>query len=230
MLTVAEEFLLLALDDDTGKKLVDSTRTSAALAGAALVQLTVEGALRLTERDDPDHKPGRLVSTGKRATDPRLADLAEVAHGRKPKDAVGKVVGYGKWRSRAKNLQDALLHDLADGGYLTEDKSKALGLFPVTSWKSANRRAKSEIVQRVAAAIADTEQPDDRTSALISILEVVKLLPKLLPEVDKKTLKQRGKQISEGEWGGPAVRKAIQHIQSVNTAIIVSTTTAGASS
>jgi hypothetical protein len=56
MLTLAEEFLLLALNDDTGKKSVDSTRMNAALAGAAIVELTLDGALRLTEACEP--KPG----------------------------------------------------------------------------------------------------------------------------------------------------------------------------
>jgi hypothetical protein len=226
MLTLAEEFLLLALNDDTGRKSVDSTRMGAALAGAAIVELTLDGALRLTEEGDPEHKPGRLVATGRQPADPRLADLVTVADGRKPKDAVGKVTGFGSWRSRAKNLQDALLEDLAEAGYLTEAKGKILGLFPTRLWNPADPAVEAAIVKRVRAVVVDEARPDDRTAALISIVHAVDLLPKLFPDMDKRAVKNRGKAISESDWGGPAVRKAVQEIQAVTIAIIVSTSVA----
>ncbi|WP_327114382.1 GPP34 family phosphoprotein [Nocardia sp. NBC_01730] len=229
MLTVAEEFLLLALDDDTGKKMVGGPRMGAALAGAAIVELTVEGALRLTEEGDPEHKPGRLVTTSRRPADPRLAELVGVADARKPKDAVGKVAGFGQWRSHARNLEDALLNDLVETGYLVEEKGKVLGLFPTTAWKSANPAAEAEILQRVRGVIIEGRDTDERTGALISILHAVDLLPKLLPDIDKRTVKQRGKEVSQGEWAGSAVHKAVQQVQAVTVAIIVSTTSATAS-
>ncbi|MFE7798033.1 GPP34 family phosphoprotein [Nocardia sp. NPDC057440] len=220
MLTLAEEFLLLALDDDTGKKSVDSTRVGAALAGAAIVELTLSGALRLTEAGDPEHKPGRLVATGRQPADLRLADLVTVADGRKPKDAVGKVAGFGSWRSRAEKLQDALLNDLAGAGYLTEAKGKILGLFPTTLWKPADPAVEAAIMTRVRAVVVDGTTPDDRTAALISLVHAVDLLPKLFPDIDKRTVTLRGKAISESDWGGPAVRRAVQEIQAVTIAII----------
>ncbi|MEU4344367.1 GPP34 family phosphoprotein [Nocardia sp. NPDC023852] len=226
MLTLAEEFLLLALDDDTGRKSVDSTRMDAAVAGAAIVELTLEGALRLTEQGDPDHKPGRLVATDRQPPDQRLAKLVALADSRKPKDAIGKVAGFGGWHSRARNLQEALLKDLAAAGYLIEAKSKVLGVFPTTVWRQATPAFEAEILQRVRGAIVDDREIDDRTAALISILHAIDLLPKLLPDIDKRTVKRRGKQISDSEWGGPAVRKAVQQVQAVTIAIIVSTTSA----
>lgn len=225
-MTVAEEFLLLAYRNDTGKPRIGGTELNAALAGAAIVELTLAGALRLTEADEPGRKKGRLVATGTQPDDPRLAELVTVAHGRKPKDAVGKVAGFGAWRSPSQNLREALLHDLADAGQCTAATTKILGLFPTTTWKPNPTGDKSAIERRVRAAVVDATTPDDRTAALLSILHAVDLLPKLFPDADKRALKRRGKEISESEWGGPAVRKAVQEVQAVTVAVIVATTTA----
>ncbi|MBF6175980.1 GOLPH3/VPS74 family protein [Nocardia blacklockiae] len=225
-MTVAEDLLLLAYRNDTGRPRVGGTQLNAALAGAAIVELTLAGALRLTETDEPGHKKGRLVATGTRPDDPRLADLVAVADGRKPKDAVAKVAGFGAWRNPSRNLREALLHDLADAGQFTSTTSKILGLFPTTAWKPNPTGDKPRIEQRVRAATVDGTSPDDRTAALISILHAVDLLPKLFPDADKRALKRRAKEISESEWGGPAVRKAVQEVQAVTVAVIVATTTA----
>jgi hypothetical protein len=229
-MTLAEEFLLLALKDETGKPLIDGMRLGVALVGAAIVELTLDGALRLTEDGDPDHRAGRLVATGQAPTDPRLADLVTAVHDRKPKDAIGKITSSGVWSNRAKNLKSALLADLAKAGVLTEEKQKVLGLFPTTVWKAADPAPEAEVMQRVRAAVVEGTDPDDRTTALISIVHAVDLLPKLFPDADKRSVRSRGKEISDRDWGSQAIRKAVQEIQAVTTAIIVSSvvvTTAG---
>ncbi|MCM6778815.1 GPP34 family phosphoprotein [Nocardia sp. CDC159] len=224
MLTVAEEFLLLALDD-SGKQRVADAVLGAALAGAALVELTLDGALRVTERGDPAHKPGRLAATERPPSDARLADLVGVAQGRKPKDAIGKVAGFGGWHRRAKDLREALLGDLVDRGYLRVARGRALGLFPTTVWQPVDPAPAVEIVARVRAAV-EGRSPDDRTAALISILYAVGLLPKVVSDIDKRTVRRRGKEISAGEWGGPAVRKAVQEVQGAAVATIVAVSVA----
>ncbi|WP_039825030.1 GOLPH3/VPS74 family protein [Nocardia testacea] len=225
-MTVAESLLLLVYDSTTGKARVGGTQLIAALAGAAIVELTLDGALRLTEADEPGVKKGRLRPTGKKPGDPRFAELVAVADGRKPKDAIGKVGGLGSWRSRARDLREALLGDLADAGEVTETERKVLGLFPTTAWRPRTDGEKARVEQRVRAAVIDEIEPDDRTAALISILHAVDLLPKLLPDADKRAVKQRGKTISESEWGGPAVRKAVQEVQAVTIGVIAATSAA----
>ncbi|WP_030520927.1 GOLPH3/VPS74 family protein [Nocardia rhamnosiphila] len=229
-MTIAEEVLLLAYDNETGRARTGAAQLTTALAGAAIVELTLDGALRLTEADEPGAKKGRLVATGTESGDPRLAELVAVSDGRKPKDAVRKVGGYGSWRSRSQDLRGALLRDLADAGEIAEVHGTVWKLFPTTAWKPAPGGAKAAVEARVRAAVLDDTTPDDRTAALISILHAVDLLPKLLPEADKRAVRSRGKAISEGEWGGSAVRKAIQEIQAVTIAVLAATTTAAAGS
>ncbi|WP_280267137.1 GOLPH3/VPS74 family protein [Nocardia wallacei] len=221
-MTVAEDFLLLAYND-TGRSRVDGTKLKAALAGAAILELTLDGALRLAEAGEPNQKKGRLVATGVTPADPRLAELVAVADGRKPKDAVGKVAGFSAWRSRSRDLREALLRDLVDAGQVGESPTKVLGLFPLTLWKPNPAGAQGRIRERVRSAVVEGAEPDDRTAALVSILHAVDLLPKLFPDTDKRAVKRRGKTISEGNWGGAAVRKAVQEVQAVTVAVITTT-------
>ncbi|MBB5917487.1 hypothetical protein BJY24_006399 [Nocardia transvalensis] len=223
-MTLAEEFLVLAYREDTGRPRLGGNQLDAALAGSAIVELTLEGALRMTEPGEPGQKKDRLVSTGIRPADSRLAALVAVADGRKPKDAVGKIAGFAAWRNHSRTLRDALLHDLAEAGRVTMTTSKTLGLFTSTNW-TPDPAERARVAQRVRAAVVDGTDPDDRTAALVSILHAVDLLPKLFPDADKRAVKNRGKAINESEWGGPAVRKAVQEVQAVTVAVIVATTT-----
>ncbi|WP_033424770.1 GOLPH3/VPS74 family protein [Actinomadura flavalba] len=229
-LTLAEEFLLLVLKDETGKPMVDGQKTAAGLAGAAVVELTMDGALRLSGEGEPGVKKGRLIVTGGTPRDRRLASLLEVVDGRKPKDAVSKVSGVSAWRNRSKDLKEALLQDLAEQGLLVEEKGKALGLFPTTAWKQGDPGVEQEIVQRVRAAVVDGAEPDPRTAALIALLFAVDVLKKLYPDADRKALKRRAKEISEAEWGGEAVRKAVQEVQAATMTAVVAVTTTTSSS
>lgn len=54
--TITEGFLLPAYDNDTGRPRMGSAGLPTALAGAPIVELTLGGALRLTEADKPGIK------------------------------------------------------------------------------------------------------------------------------------------------------------------------------
>jgi hypothetical protein len=228
--SLTAELLLLALDDATGKPLVDATRLRAAVAGAAVVDLTLTGALRLTRPGDTQARPGRLVRTTQHVSDPRLDEVARVVDGRKPKDAVGKVGGATAWKDRAGNIKDAVLADLVAEGVLRHEPGKALGLFPTNAWPLARPEVEQEVRGRVRDAVVGGMQPDDRTAALVALLHAVDLLPRLFPDQSRREVRARGKALSEGDWGGEAVRKAVQDVQSAVTAAVVASTASIAAS
>ncbi len=226
-LTLPEEVLLLLLHDERGKSMVDGNALNAALAGAALVELTLDGALRLTVGDEPQAKKGRLIATGRLPSDHRLATVIAAMDGRKPKDAVARAVSSG-WRSTAAStLRESLLNDLAEAGLLNEEKGKVLGFIPITRWPQGRRHdAEDQLFARVRAVVVQEETPDVRTAALVSLLSAVDGLPKIFPGENKKALQHRGKQIAAGDWAGAAVREAVQQIQAAVIAASVAATTA----
>lgn len=121
----AAELLLLVLDEKSGKTLVDSSALSAGLAGAAVIDLVLAGALELVEHDGGPVKRGRLARTGRnQPTDPVLVQIAERARGRKPKSAVCELYAWS-WEDRPGELKQQLLEQMAAEGLLTYAPSRS---------------------------------------------------------------------------------------------------------
>lgn len=224
--SLTAEFLLLALDDAGGKALIDGIKMKAGVAGAVLIDLALDGAVRLATSADTDVKAGRLVRTAQAVADPRLAEIADLAHGRKPKDFVSRVGGASAWKNRAGAVKDLVLTDLTAEGVLRHESAKLLGLFPTDIWLLEQPAVEQEVVERVRAVVVGGHDAEPRTAALVALCQAVDLLPKLFPDQPKRQLRARGKQIAEGDWGAAAVTAAIQEVQATVAAAVAATTAA----
>jgi hypothetical protein len=221
---IAEDLLLLMYDDETGKPITGSPGLDYALAGAVLIELTVQHKLDITGPDSGE-KPGRLkVLDGTPTEDPILDErLAFVVSkpGKKPKDQIGKL---------SKHLRDQLLARLAERGVLQAEEGKVLGLFPVTRWPAKDARHEAEVRARLESVLKVGTAPDERTGALIALISALNVVPKVVTDaVDKRALKQRAKEIADSDWAADAVKKAVAEMQAAVTAAIVVSATAGAS-
>ncbi|NIK57305.1 GOLPH3/VPS74 family protein [Kribbella shirazensis] len=220
---IAEDLLLLLYDDATGKPITGSPGLDYALAGAVLIELTMQRKLDITT----EGKTGRLkvvdgAPTGDAILDERLAYVVDKP-GKKPKDQLGKL---------SKHLRDQLLARLAERGILQADQGKVLGLFPVTRWPARDARHEQEVRTRLSSVLTQGLAPDERTGALIALLSALNAAPKVVTDaVDKRALKRRAKEIADSDWAADAVKKAVAEMQAaVTTAIVVSTTAAASSS
>ena len=219
-LSLAEEYLLLALDDASGRPLLSSQHLQFALAGASVAELTLRGALDVSDGADGGRK-GRFRATG-RATpsDPLHREVLELLQERRPKDAIRRI-GQGGF---AKRLRDALQHGLAARGVLREEQVKVLGLFPSTAWPAHDPAPEAAVRGRVLTALTTDGTPDGPTSALVSLLLATDLLRKVFPAQDRRALKRRAKEIAESEWAGAAVKRAIDDVNAAMIAVMVTTT------
>ncbi len=217
------ELLLLLLDDE-GKPRVDSTKRKAAVAGAAVLQLVLDGALVLAPGEP---KRARLVANpGVPAQSAALAQARDRAVNRKPKDAVARIGGASDFKGRANDIQESVLQELTAAGVVEPVEHTHVGVFRSTRWVVRRPQVASDITTRIAAAL-DGAQPDTPTAALIGIVNAIDLLPKIFPQRDKKTMRRRAKQIGELGWGGEAVAQAIKEVQAAVTAsVVVAATTA----
>lgn len=220
---IAEDLLLLLYDDATVKPIAGSPGLDYALAGAVLIELTMQRKLDVTT----EGRTGRLQvldggPTGDAILDERLAYVAGKP-GKKPKDQLGKL---------SKHLRDQLLARLAERGILQADQGKVLGLFPVTRWPARDARHEQEVRMRLTSVLTQGLAPDERTGALIALLSALNAVPKVVTDaVDKRALKQRAKEIADSDWAADAVKKAVAEMQAaVTTAIVVSTAAASAGS
>ncbi|MFD3403882.1 GPP34 family phosphoprotein [Kribbella sp. NPDC058693] len=221
---IAEDLLLLMYDDETGKPITGSPGLDYALAGAVLIELTLQHKLDITGQNSGE-KPGRLkvldgAPTGDPILDERLSYVVDKP-GKKPKDQIGKL---------SKHLRDQLLVRLAERGVLEAEEGKVLGLFPVTRWPAKDARHESEIRAKLHSVLAQGLAPDERTGALIALMSALNVVPKVVTDaVDKRALKQRAKEIADSDWAAEAVKKAVAEMQAAVTAAIVVSATAGAS-
>jgi len=222
---IAEDLLLLLYDDESGKPIAGSPGLDYALAGAVLVELALIGKVDITSPGGAT-RPGRLQilddrPTGDPVLDDRLAFVAGKA-GKKPKDVIGNL---------SKRLRDQLLTRLAERGVLTADHGRVLGLFPVTRWPATDARHETEVRARLDSALRIGTTPDERTGALIALLSALNVVPKVVRDaVDKRALRRRAKEIADSDWAADAVKKAVTEMQAAVTAVIVLSSSPGASS
>jgi hypothetical protein len=223
MTSLPEEFLLIAYADD-GTPLTDGTHLDNGLGGAVLLELALAGRVDIADKKVivADRAP-----TGDPLLDAALTRIADELKPRKP----------GHWISKlAKDARPLVLDKLVADGVLTMQKDRVLGLFPRTKFPSAygvEPPVETDARQRMRAAVERSGEVDARTAALCALVAATDLDRKVFADLDRKRVKARLKEISEGAWAAQAVRKTIEEIQAaVMVAIVASSTaaTAGAGS
>lgn len=212
---IAEDLLLLTYHDETGKPAVDGTRLEYGLAGALLLELSLQGKVTVAGPGE-DVKRDRLVvrdsgATGDDVLDHALTLLAD-DEGAKPKNVLGQL---------RKGTRDRLLRRLAERGLLREESGKVLGIFPTTRWPAADASHEAAVRQRLHDVLVTGLEPDPRTAALVSLLLAVDAVTKVVPSDDRRAVKRRAKEIADGAWAADAVKKAVQEVQAAVTASIV---------
>jgi Golgi phosphoprotein 3 (GPP34) len=218
---LAEELLLLALDDETGKNRLSSIDLG--LAGAVLIELALLERVRVAERGE-SVKAGRLVVLpGPAPASPVLARGLEVVsdrEGRRPQDVLTKL---------GKGLRERLADGLVDSGVLRRQPHRVLGLFPTQRLPAQDTAHEATVRERIWAALSGAE-PDERTAALIALLSAMNAVTTVFDAPNKRVVRKRAKEIAEGQWAATAVRKAIEAINAATVAAISAATTAAATS
>ena len=222
MTLIAEDLLLLLLDHESGKPVLDDTRLSRVLAGALLMELALD------ERISPATegiatKGGRLVVRNSQPSGDQLLDRAvstlNASKPMKPVRAVEKL---------QKGLRQDVLSRLASQGLVREERGRALGIFPTTHWPATDPAHEARLRAELSQVLVHGMEPTQRTAALASLLSAVDAVSKVVPSDDRRAVKLRAKQIAEGEWAGVAVRKAIEAVNAaVATAAVVATSSGG---
>jgi hypothetical protein len=217
---IAEELLLILVDDSTGKSLVDSTKLDNVLAGAILVELaTIE---RVGFASEGRSQRGRMVTLSRSPTGDPVLDRAldTVAQSRpaKPEQLIAKL---------RKGLRATLLERLTLAGGLRRSRRRALGILPLTTWPVADFTHKRELRARLQGVLVGDVTPDDRTAALVSLLSAVNAAPKVV-DGQKKAVRARAKAIAGSDWAGAAVKKAVDAVNG-SVAILIAVGAAGAS-
>lgn len=222
---IAEDVLLLILDDSSGAFTPSSEKRKPLLAGALLAELALIGAVEIETAGGLWKRSTVLVEDPARASDPILVGaLHQIAEKkRSPKDLVNRL---------GKDLPEQLCTRLTDRGLLRRVESRVLGLFPRTRWPAADPGHEAALRADLRRVLLDRGEPDERIATVIAVLAAADVLHQVVDRgpLSKKDLKARAEQIAAGGWATEAVRKAIQAAQAAVMAGITAATAAGAAS
>ena len=209
---IAEEFLLLCLDNSSGKKALGSESLNPALGGALLVELALLERISITPHEAGWTKRGRVMITSSKPTDDpeldRVLDHVAADEGVKVYDMSGKRI--------TKGLVDRLIARLIKCGTLREQRSAVLG---IRSWPTDNPVPEEEVRRRLQQALVGGVAPTESTVALIALLDATGRLTKVIHTEDKLALRRRAKELSEGDWAAAAVKNAIAKMTAVYVAV-----------
>jgi hypothetical protein len=207
-----EDLMLLFLDEETGRVLMDSTSIHNALAGAVLLELVNSGRVDF----EADGKRLAVVDPTPLPNEFLQESLTRLAKPMKPRQAVERLRTH---------VRDNVMAQLEGRGVLSVEKTKMLGIFPTKSYVIQDVQAVSEIRDAVGNVALGNREPDARTGALISLLYAVKAVHKVF-DGDKREMNARAAEIAAGNWAGDAVKKAMEAVQG---ALMVASTVAATS-
>ena len=225
---IAEEFLLLALDDASGRKTIGAESLEPALGAAMIVELALGERIGVTAADAGWRERGRVRIVNPAPTDDAELDtlLGELQRrdGAKVKDLISPM----STKRITKGLPDRLLARLCSTGVLIMEEDKVLGLFPTRRFRPGNREPEELVRRNLQAALVGGETPTERTTALIALLQATNRVTKVVHTEDKAALKARAKQLSSGDWAAKAVKDAIDETYAVMASVATAAAAGGA--
>ena len=213
-LTLYEEILLLALDDDKGTTGLDS-RHDMAMGGAALAELVLLGAVTI----DADRKKLVTAAPGVRVADPLLAECLELVRGARRRRRAGQWV---QKFAGLKGLKNRVARGLVEKGVLREGRDKVLGLFPRTIFPERDGGPEHDLIARLEHAVfAASPRVDERTLVVAVLADATGLLPRVFDKKKLKGRKQRLKKLADGQPAGAATREAVEAAQAAAAVLVI---------
>ncbi|SCG65737.1 GOLPH3/VPS74 family protein [Micromonospora coxensis] len=163
---LAEELLLLAYDDETGRATMPRISLDLGMAAAVLVELALAGRIAYAD--------GSLV-----ATDP--TPLGEpILDGVLARIAADTPHSPSSWVQRLRHgLRDRILADLVSRGVVRDVEETELDFIVVHRYPAADPSVEEDTRLRLGAALADGHLPDERTAALATLVAVLRMEPAL---------------------------------------------------
>jgi golgi phosphoprotein 3 len=204
-LSLAEELLLLALNDEKGTVLMaGATGLPYGLAGALLVELVDAGLLRLEGKT--------LVAAPAGATRDEILDgiLIQLRTAKRTRDLRYWVGRIG--RSGGK-LKAKVADRLVGKGILQREEHRVLLIFPTTRFPQVNPMPEYGARERIRAALRGMTPPDERTAALISLVHACGLVGILFDKGERREAKKKAKEIAKSQPIGAAVAQTVEAIQ-----------------
>lgn len=213
-LDLLEEYLLIALDDDKGKFVIDSTYLHYGFGGAILLEL----ALREKISIEGDYVRLKDSSTVKEVALNKAIELLQgSAKAVKIKDLIGMLA------KKANELKQDTLQRLMNKGILKKEEHKILWIIPNNKYPTSNLSPENKVRERLKGVMLLGEKSEPRDIMLLSLIDVSDLTREAFRDKeDYKVVKKKIKEVTQDVKISSAINKSIREIQA---AIMIAITT-----
>ncbi|MFE6837301.1 GPP34 family phosphoprotein [Streptomyces sp. NPDC057705] len=216
-ITLAEEILLLSLDDGSGQ-VRDRQSAGWAAAGAILLELVMAERVSVAGKylELRDTTP-----TGDELLDGRIRLMEAWLRGRASRRVTD-------WLTRDQTKAvGAAVERLVARGLVAPEVHKVLGMFPQRRYPETDGAVERALRERLRSVVVDGAEPDERTAGLIALIHSTGLHRLAFPDRPRDAVAPRTAEIAAGQWAGDSVRTAIRDVQAAMvavTAVTVATT------
>ena len=204
-LTLAEQLLLLALDDETGKILPLPDRAlDYALAGALIAELSRVGRVEVSKDEVKvvDDNPVQSAPEDLGLTELDEADVGSL------RGALSHLAGD------AHGLRKRVIEQLVEKGILLEEDKEFLWVFHFSRYPLADPSAEIAVKQRLRNRIRSREIGlSESDQVLISLVHACQLERLLFSDEELETFHDRIREIAESNKIGHAVADCLEEIQ-----------------
>ncbi|KYG75418.1 GOLPH3/VPS74 family protein [Roseivirga echinicomitans] len=219
-LNLIEEFLLIALDDEKGQFVIDSTHLYYGFAGSILLEMALRekidvsgDKLKLTH----DEYEVEMVIN-------KVIDQIKASKPRKLKNWIELIA------KQAKELKEDTLLELQNKGILRKEEHKILWIIPNNKYPTTNITPENKVRQRLSDVMLRGAKSEARDVMLLSLIDVSDLTKEAFRDNEEyRVVKKRIKEVTQDIKISQSVNKSIREIQAaimvaMMSAIIVTTT------
>lgn len=211
-LNLIDQLTLLALNDEKGTFVADSTAYSYAIAGAIILELALEKRIDLSGE--------KVVVKDKSKTGDKIIDayfdiIIESGKERKVKS----------WVDRLGNKADKIKRDTIDklinNRILEKREDKILWIFSYNKFPAQNPRPENQLRSRLYDVVVNSHRPELKEIMLLNLIESCSLGKEVFGKEQVKTFKKKLKSINEYDHLGDSVSKSVKEICDMINAMLV---------
>lgn len=214
---IAEELLLIALDDSKGKIIFSaSTALPYGLTGAILLELSNLNKISL---DDTHVKIIDASPVNIPVLDNCLSAIEEKSKPNKISYWITKLT------SKKYDIHNLLLQGLIEKGVLEKLDHKILYLIPSKRYPMIDGHHENNIRERIKNIVLNNGPCDSHFTSLISLIHACELVNEIFEKPDRKFAKQQVKKIAKNESVGDSVTNKVNEIIMAAIMVNIITTT-----
>ena len=211
-LNLIDQLTLLALDDEKGTFVADSTAYSYAIAGAIIMELALEERIDLSG--------DKVVVKDKSKTGDKIIDaffetIIESVKERKVKSWVDR---FG---DKANKIKLATIDKLIENRILDKREGKILWIFSNDKYPTQNPRLENQLRNRLYDIIVNSHRPELKEIMLLNLIESCSLGKEVFGKAQVKTFKKKLNTINESDHLGDSISKSVKEICDAINAMLV---------